>query len=58
LAEVEREKERRETIEKTVGTGELVGSMRKIFSRSSRIFKDTSWLQPNNRQYACPPSDI
>jgi len=52
VAEAKREKEREETIEKTVEAGKLVGSMRSIFSRPSRIFKDPSWLQPS----AGPPS--
>jgi len=52
VAEVKREKARAETIEKTIEAGKLVGSMRKIFSRRSRIFKDPKWLQPSSE----PPS--
>jgi len=52
VAEVKREKARAETIEKTIEAGKLVGSMRKIFSRQSRIFKDLGWLQPSSE----PPS--
>ena len=47
LAEVKSDWERTQTIEKTVGAGQLVGSMREIFSRQSKIFKDPSWLQPS-----------
>ena len=50
LAELKREKERGEMTEKIVKIRKRSGSIRSIFSRPSRIFKDVHWLQPSAGQ--------
>jgi len=45
LAEFKREKEKGEMTEKIVRARKHIGSIRSIFSRPSRIFKDSHWLQ-------------